>query len=290
MRAVVLLISLVYAAGIAFLLADAFRVPRRAVSGAMNAGGSRKKRSNPLENLLRELSAKLARKIKLNEYREKMLEADLRTADLTVSPQEYVADCLVKSALVGLLAVPVFFLSKALSVPVLLAAVLTYRQLSGKAGRMIRERRARIEGDLPRFVSVVANTVGHSRDVLSILDGYRERACPEFRRELDITVADMRSGHDLEALRRLGSRVGSSKMDEVVRELQSIINGNSTASRWEDLSRKFGEYQRQAMRDRANTAPKKVRRLSMILLFCFAMIYVVVIGQVLLSSLGGLFG
>ena len=40
----------------------------------------------------------------------------------------------------------------------------------------------------------------------------------------------------------------------------------------------------------ASKAPKRVKRLSMVLLVCFMLIYVVVIGQTLLSSLGGLFG
>ena len=282
--------SVLFALGLAFLLSDIFRVPHYAASKAANTMGKRKKRTNPVELFLREVSGWLAGKLKLNEYRRLMLEADLRTADMDISPEGYVADCIVKSALVGILALPVFFLSKVAAILILIVAVILYRHLANKVSRAIRKRRVRIEAELPRFVSVVANTLSHSRDVLSILDGYRERAGTEFRHELDITVADMRSGHDLEALRRMGNRIGSPKVDEVIRELQSVINGNSTPTRWEDLSRKFGEYQRQAMRDEANKAPKKVRRLSMVLLVCFASIYVVVIGQVLLSSLGGLFG
>ena len=282
--------SVLFALGLAFLLSDIFRVPHYAASKAANGLGKRKKKTNPVELFLREVSGWLAGKLKLNEYRRLMLEADLRTADLDISPEGYVADCIVKSALVGILALPVFFLSKVAAILILIVAVILYRHLANKVSRAIRERRKRIEAELPRFVSVVANTLSHSRDVLSILDGYREKAGTEFKHELDITVADMRSGHDLEALRRMGNRIGSPKVDEVIRELQSVINGNSTPTRWEDLSRKFGEYQRQALRDEANKAPKKVRRLSMILLVCFASIYVVVIGQVLLSSLGGLFG
>lgn len=282
--------SVLFALGLAFLLSDIFRVPHYAASKAANGLGKRKKKTNPVELFLREVSGWLAGKLKLNEYRRLMLEADLRTADMDISPEGYVADCIVKSTLVGILALPVFFLSKIAAVLILIVAVILYRRLSGKVSRAIKERRTRIEEELPRFVSVVANTLSHSRDVLSILDGYREKAGTEFKHELDITVADMRSGHDLEALRRMGNRIGSPKVDEVIRELQSVINGNSTPTRWEDLSRKFGEYQRQSLRDEANKAPKKVRRLSMILLICFASIYVVVIGQVLLSSLGGIFG
>ena len=276
--------------GLALILSDAFRVPSRAVSKAVNGLSKQKNRTAPLELFLREVSCRLAGKIRLGEYRRQSLEADLRTAGMDLSPEGFVADCLVKSALVGILAVPIFFVSKIMAVLLLVVSAILYRYLSDNVFRAIKARRAKIEAELPRFVSVVGNTISHSRDILSILDHYRERAGAEFRHELDITVADMRSGHDLEALRRMGSRMGSARADEVIRELQSVIRGNSTAARWEDLSRKFGEYQRQELRDTANKAPKKVRRLSMILLGCFASIYVAVIGQVLISSLGGLFG
>lgn len=46
--------------------------------------------------------------------------------------------------------------------------------------------------------------------------------------------------------------------------------------------------ERQMLKAEAAKAPKKVRRLSMALLICFMLIYIVVIGSVLMNSLGGL--
>ena len=121
-------------------------------------------------------------------------------------------------------------------------------------------------------------------------DWYREHAGEDLRRELDITVADMRSGNYEVALTRLESRVGSSMMSDVTRGLISVIHGDKTDVYWGNLVLKFSDYQRTLLKNEANKAPKRVRKLSMALLFCFMLIYVVVIGQVLLSSLGGMFG
>ena len=74
----------------------------------------------------------------------------------------------------------------------------------------------------------------------------------------------------------------------MVRGLNSVINGSDTAVYWGTLVLKFSDFQRQNLKAEANKAPKRVRRLSMVLLICFMLIYVVVIGQVLISSLGGL--
>ena len=99
-----------------------------------------------------------------------------------------------------------------------------------------------------------------------------------------------RSGNYEVALTRLESRVGSAMMSDVTRGLVSVIRGDKTDVYWGNLVLKFSDYQRTLLKNEANKAPKRVRKLSMALLFCFMLVYVAVIGQVLISSLGGMFG
>ena len=275
--------------GLGLILSDALRVPSYAVSKAThNLGKRQNHKTNPLEIWMRELSNRIAERLRLNEYRRMQLDTDLKTADIHMTPETYVADNLVRSMLVGIFAVPVFFLSKPLAGLVLLSAGILYYTNSRKVSRQIREKRRKIEYELPRLVATVEKTLHHNRDVLGILDAYKDGAGPELRRELEITVADMRSGNHEVALTRLESRVGSSMLSDVVRGLISVINGSDTAVYWGTLVLKFSDFQRQTLKAEANKAPKQVRRLSMVLLVCFMLIYVAVIGQVLISSLGGL--
>ena len=159
-----------------------------------------------------------------------------------------------------------------------------------KVSKAIKERRKKIEYELPRLVANIEKTLVHSRDVLAILDAYKETAGPELKRELEITVADLRSGNYEVALTRLEARVGSTMMSDVTRGLIGVIRGDETSVYWGSLVLKFSDYQRQNLKTEASKAPKKVRKLSMVLLICFMLVYVAVIGEVLLSSLGGLFG
>ncbi len=275
--------------GLGLILSDALRVPSYAVSKAThNLGKRQNHKTNPLEIWMRELSNRIAERLRLNEYRRMQLDTDLKTADIHMTPETYVADNLVRSMLVGIFAVPVFFLSKPLAGLVLLSAGILYYTNSRKVSRQIREKRRKIEYELPRLVATVEKTLHHNRDVLGILDAYKDGAGPELRRELEITVADMRSGNHEVALTRLESRVGSSMLSDVVRGLISVINGSDTAVYWGTLVLKFSDFQRQTLKAEANKAPKRVRRLSMVLLVCFMLIYVAVIGQVLITSLGGL--
>lgn len=282
--------AILFSCGIGFLLAERLKLPSRAASRAMHSmGRNRKDKPNPLTLLMQELSGRLAGKLRLNEYRCAQLEADLRTGDMTQTPEQFVAENIVRAGTVAVLAVPVAFLSKFLALLLLVVAILLYRLGSMTLRKKIGARRARIELELPRFVANIEKILPHSRDVLAMLESYRAGAGEEFGRELDITVADMRSGNDEAALTRLEARVGSSALSDVVRGLIGILHGEDNSVYWANLSLKFSEAGRQNLREQAGKVPKRVRRLSLVLLGCFFLIYIVVIGEVLLNSLGGLF-
>ena len=284
-----ILIAAIAAIGLGCILADVFKIPKYPVSKAITSLGKRKnKKTNPLDIWLGDLANLIASKLKLNEYKRLQLKIDLESADMTLSPEQYVANAIVKALFIGAFAIPFLFFAPIISAVVVAIAVVIYFSEYKKVGNVIKEKRRQIEAELPRLVSNIDKTLVHSRDVLGILDSYREHAGEELRRELDITVADMRSGNYEVALTRLESRVGSSMMSDITRGLIGVIRGDETTVYWGTLNLKFSDYQRQNLKIEANKAPKRVRKLSMILLICFMLIYVVVIGSVLIGSLGGL--
>lgn len=284
-----IIVALIAALGIALILFDVMRVPSYAVSKAThNLGKKQNRKTNPLEVWLGELANWISGKIRINEYKRMQLDADLKTADMNMTPEMYVADNIVKALFIGVFAFPVFFFSKPIAALIVFCAVLLYYNNSKKVSNRIKEKRSKIEYELPRLVSTIEKTLIHNRDVLGILDAYKDSAGPELRRELEITVADMRSGNYEVALTRLESRVGSAMLSDITRGLISVIRGDDTAVYWGSLVLKFSDYQRQNLKAEADKAPKRVRKLSMVLLICFMLIYVAVIGQVLISSLGGL--
>lgn len=285
-----LLVGIFSGIGLCLILLDLYRVPTmKTARAAGNLGKKGNRKVGAAEILLKDFSAFLAGKIRLGEYRKASLAADLRTAGMDTTPEGYVADALTKALAVGIFAIPVFFVAKVLSLVVLAIAVTVWFLEYRKVGKKIRTRRTKIEYELPRLVGTIEKTMQHSHDVIYMLDSYRAHAGEEMREELEITVADMRSGNQEVALTRLESRVGSTMLSDVTRGLISLIHGDDNSMYWAQLSMKFSDYQRQLLRAQANAVPRKVRKLSMALLCCFMLIYVAVIGQVLLTSLGGLF-
>ena len=277
--------------GLYFVLADVFRIPYYKTSRAVdNLSKKQKDRKSALDIWLSGLAKWLSKHLRLNEFKRAQLEADLKTAQMYVSPERYKANAIVKALIVGVLAVPVGLLFPILTPVVLIVAFALYRIEINRVGKRIKSKREKIEYELPRLVSNIEKTLAHNRDVISMLESYAKNAGPELKHELDITVADMKSGNNEAAITRLESRVGSSMMSDVCRGLIGILRGDDNRLYWASLSLKFNDTARQQLRIRAQKVPRKVKRLSMCLLFCFMLIYVVVIVQQILDSVGVLFG
>lgn len=277
--------------GLFMILADCFRIPYMRTSKAVNnLAKQQKEKTSSLDVWLSSFASFIARKLKLNEFKRAQLESDLRTAQMDISPEMFMANAIVKSLIVGVFAIPVFFILPVLSPIILFLAFILYRMnMKGIANR-IKKKRTGIEYELPRFVFKIEKSLMHDKDVLGMIESFARNAGPELKHELDITAADMRSGNTEIAITRLEARVGSPLMSDVCRGLISIDRGDVNTVYWKSLSMKFADIQRQQLRLEAQKIPKKVKRLSMCLLFCFMLIYIVVILAQIMNSVGVLFG
>lgn len=290
MIALQILVGMTAAVGVGFILADVMRVPSYRASAAISGLAKKgKKQSGVLSVYIKSLAAKLAVRLKLNEFRRTQLELDLRTAGMEITPEQFIAEAVVSSLILGVCALLFCFFFPFGGVVLLAAALYVYFYKTRSVTQAIRTRRQAIEYELPRLVSVIANMLRHNRDVVSVLSSYCAMAGPELGSELEVTIADMRSGNIEVALTRLESRIGSTMMSDVVRGLISVSRGNDTDVYWAQTEMKFSDYQRQLLKSQAASVPRKVRRLSMALLLCFLLIYIAVIGQVLMTSVGSLF-
>lgn len=285
------LIGSIFGVGLFLILADFFRVPFFKTSKAINNVAKRqKKKTSTLDIWLGDLAMWISKRLRINEFKRMQLETDLRSAGVNLSPEMHIANSIVKSMLIGILAIPVLFIFPLLSPVILVLAVMMYFKASKGVADKIKEKRRRIEYELPRFVSHIEKTLKHNRDVLYILDSYKKNSGYELGEELEITIADMRSGNYEAALTRFESRVGSSMLSDVTRGLIGVLRGDETDVYWAGLGVKFSDYQRQLLKQQAQKIPSKVKRLSMCLLFCFMLIYIVVIGMEIMTSVGVLFG
>ena len=285
------IIGILCGVGLFFVLVDVWRIPYYKTSKAVESLSKKQKdKKSGLDVWLSGLAVWLSKRIRINEFKRVQLESDLKTAQMNVTPEMFKANAIVKAGIIGVFAVPVAFIFPLLSPVILFLAFFLYRSEMKGVSKRIKAKRERIEYELPRLVSNIEKTLAHNRDVLYMLDSYAQNAGPEMKHELNITVADMKSGNYEDAIIRLESRVGSSMMSDVCRGLIGILRGDDNRMYWASLALKFNDTARQQLRLRAQKVPKKVKRLSMCLLFCFMLIYVVVILEQIMDSIGVLFG
>lgn len=276
--------------GVMYILLDIYKIPYLKTSKAVKMlSENQREKKYTLDIWLGGIATSLAKVIKINEYKRAELENDLKTAKIDISPEQYRANAIVKALVLGIFAIPMLFVFPLLSPVIIIAAVIVYDSENKKAGKKIKEKRQIIEYELPRFVATVEKTLKHSRDVLYMIEYYAQNAGELFKEELNITAADMRSSNYETAITRLESRIGTPMMSDVCRGLIGILRGDDMALYWSSLSLKFADVHRQELKQRAQKVPKRVKRLSVALLVCFMLIYVVVIVYQIFSSMSLLF-
>lgn len=274
-----------------FILADICKLPYIRTSKAVNnLAKSQREKTSSLDVWLGNLASAIARHLPMNEFKRQELEADLRTAQIYITPEMYKANAIVKSLLIAVFAIPMLFIFPIFAPVVLVLAFVLYRNNIKSVSGRIKAKRAKIENDLPRLVGTIQKTIVRSRNIVDILTDFYPHANKELQHELGITIADMRSGNEEAAVTRLEARIGSPMMSDVCRGLITLIHGDEAPVYWSSLAMKFSDIQRQRLRIEAQKIPKKVKRLSMCLLVCFMLIYVVVIVSQIMNSVGVMFG
>ena len=161
-------------------------------------------------------------------------------------------------------------------------AVAVYFKEQKRADEIVQQRREEIEAELPRFVNTIEQELRASRDVLNIMKSYQRNAGHAMKRELEITIPDMASGNEENALTRMESRIGSTMLSDVVR-------GDNGIMYFQMLSMTFKQLELQKLKLEAMKQPGKMRKYSFMLLGCFLLMYLGVLGYVVLEAFGDLF-
>ncbi len=276
--------------GAFFLLAGLLRLPTSASTKAVLTVTNRgKAQKGSIHAVLFDMAARLSPLVHLDRYKKKKLEAQLKSAAIKMSPETYIASAWVKAGLIALLTIPTLLIFPILTPAIVFLAVAVYFKEQKRADEIVQQHREEIESELPRFVNTIEQELRSSRDVLNILKSYQRNAGHAMKRELEITIADMASGNEENALTRMESRIGSTMLSDVVRGLISVKRGDNGIMYFQMLSMTFKQLELQKLKLEAIKQPGKMRKYSFMLLGCFLLMYLGVLGYVVLEAFGKLF-
>lgn len=272
--------TVIFAMGAYFISADILRLPTFATTkAAINISRYTNSKVKKWEEILLDISSKAAKIIRIGDYRRQALARTLKAANISIPPETWLARCYVKFAFLLLCMVPCAFIVPILT-PVI--AVLAVRQLFTdlkSADMIVLKKKKEIEENLPRFAATISQELKNTRNVLAVLEGYRDCATPSFRRELIITIGDMKSGSQETALSRLDSRVGSSMLSEVILGLQGVLHGDDESRYFETLAHDFDQDEIQQMRLSNAKLPGKVSGCIGAVFLCFMLIVFLILGM-----------
>lgn len=278
------------AAGLYFVTADVVGLPTMGAARAMlQTTRQEKKAAKTLETYFMTIAVRLAPFLHLDEYKRSRMEKVLKASGMNLTPEVYQAYALVKAGAVMSGVIPCMLLFPLLSPVVMILAVLVYFKEVQKADERLKEKREQMEGELPRMVANIEQELKASRNVIGMLERLKGNAGPAFTAELDILLADMRSSNYEAALTRFEARLNSPMLSDVVRGLIGVLRGDDSAVYFQMLSHDFKQIELQKLKAQAQKIPPKIRVFSFVMLVCFLMTYLAIIGYVALMSLGSMF-
>jgi Flp pilus assembly protein TadB len=279
-----------FAAGAYFIIADLLKVPTLATTKAVIAVTRReKKRAKSIEAIIFDLAVKLSRFIKYSDYKKRKLAATLKSADISLSPEVYTAKAIVKAGLILSPVIPCFAIFPILAPVIIFLAVAMFFKDYKAAEEIVQKKRDAIETELPRFVNTLTQELNASRDILSILETYQKHAGDAFKTELEITIADMKSGSHETALTRFEARMGSSQLSDVIRGLIAVMRGDNGIVYFQMLAHDLKQLEIQKLKMIAMKRPGKIKKYSFYMLMCFLIMYLAIIGVEIMNAFSKLF-
>lgn len=225
----------------------------------------------------------------MEEYKRKKLQITLKTAGINETPEKHIASTWIKTAIPVVVAIPVSFIFPIIIPIALVVSVRTYFKEKSIADKKLTKEKENIEHELPRLTREIAQELKSTRDVLLILESYKDNAGKSLKRELNITIADMKSGNYETALTRLETRIQSPMLSDVIRGLISVIRGDDALVYFQLLSHDFKALEIQRLKNEAAKRPGKIRKYSFLMLGCMLLMYMVIIGISVVQGLGGMF-
>ena len=274
MKIVLIVVFILTACGLFLLLSGILKLPTlRTGRAMMQSGKKEKKLQKTLDAFYMDGAAYLGKYIGMNAYKKSRMQNVLNAAGLKMTPETYMAYAYLKAGSIFLLILPALHVFPLLAILLVLLGVMVYYKETRKAEELVREKREQ----------------KNSRDVLSMLEHYKENAGEMFQKELDIVCADMRSSSYEAALTRFEARLNSPQLSDVVRGLIGVLRGDDGAVYFQMLTHDFKQAELQRLKAKAAKIPPKIRVFSFAMLLCFLATYFAIIGYEIIKSMGTLF-
>lgn len=278
------------------------KIPKQSMK--KNLKHLQKERETPgrrlLNRVIMPLVKPVSRLIPLDPAKEAQMASMLRRGGSALTPREYQA----RAILCALFTLPLALLFVILGAPnlaplILLFALLIYRHFTTDLKDQLKEKKKRIEMELPGFVRSILYRLEDSRhdgsrrivqvDLIQIFEDYLRVASEAFREDVAILIVEMKAKDIETALRSFNERLGLTDVSFLVNALIGLHRGEHQGEALSYLARDMDIKAKEAMRKKLDNLPRRVKIASIPLVGVTIASLLYVIGSHLIRSMGGLF-
>lgn len=268
---------------------ERFKLPTMQTSKEVIAFYNQGKNQNKIEIFLDDVASKISRFIIMDEYKKGKITTKLNIAGIYKTPEKFVAESYVKTLVPIVLSIPLSLIFPLIFPVVLIFSVSIYFKEINSLDSYLIETREKIEYEIPRFTRDIAEYLKSDRNVLLMLERYKNTAGEDLKRELEITIRDMKTGNYELALTRFESRIQSPMLSDVIRGLIAVLRGDSSQFYFQMLAHDFKILELEKLKAEAIKRPSKIKKYSFILLGCMLLMYTVIITISVVQNMGGMF-
>lgn len=242
------------------------------------------KKVNHVHVIIQGIVSLIYRYIPVTPVQELKLTSAIVSAGLDVSVQQYLAKPFAYIILLTPLIIATYLVSPVLSVVFLVIAGVIFFKEYNYVFDLQKSLKQEIESELLNFTILISHELKYDRNIIGLIDNYKNTANGVLQRELSITLADMRTSNYDEALKRLEARVGSLFMSKVVNGLILANSGSDTIFFFDNIISELKSLEKARMNDIINKKKPKIARMTFLVMMAFFLFIMTILGKVMFDS------
>jgi Flp pilus assembly protein TadB len=272
--------------GLYLILVEQMKLADRSVKKTARSFQGHSNKGSSFDDFIDKQANRLAKHIPMDPYRRMKLAAELKSLNMTIAPEQYRARIIIQAGFVFMLALLSLFVIPVTSIALFALGIVLYFKGENELKEKLQKKREEIQNELPRFACTLTQELKTSRDVLTILASYKKNAGASMKEELEITVADMRSGNYEAALLRFEGRISIAALSDIVRGLIGVLRGDNNVGYFEMLSHDLDVIEVQRLENIAMKQPGKIKKYLFLLLVCTLLMYLTILGVYAMTMTG----
>lgn len=281
------LVAVLLAIGLYFVVTEFIVVPSRKAGKAILSINKQKQTIG--DQVVYPIANKIVKFVRLSPERASVYQKKLYAAELEYTPEFYVAKAIALSLIILLFGVVFSIVTPIAFFACIILSIVSYFMVLQEADNIIREKSEKIQGELVLFASTIQTQLATSRDIIRIFESYRKICGETMQHELDVTLADMKTGSYESALRRFESRLQSQSLSEIIRGLLGVLRGDDQRSYFDMLVHDLIIKERERLKRQAAERPNKIKLFTILTLGAIALIIFYVFGYKIYTSLKSMF-